>query len=122
MQLYDFIINYFTEVRMFYTFLHPSKTLSMLTFKILMNKLNEEKKIPSDFFLSMKQYNFLENWCSPIVKKDVEYHNLKFPTKVFENSVCTNVINNISNHGKYSQPDRTELEVTNKSIEIINNI
>lgn len=112
--LYEFIINYLTETRMFYTFLHPSKTLSMLTFKILMKKLGEVDSISADFFKSMKQYDFLEDWCSPITKMDVKYHNLKFPTKVFDDSIITSK--------KFSQPGSQELEVSDKCLDLINRI
>jgi hypothetical protein len=110
--LYEFIIEHLTETRMFYTFLHPSKTLSMLTFKILMQKIGEVDSISADFFRSMKQYDFLEDWCSPITKMDVEYHNLKFPIKVFDDSIIDSK--------KFSQPDSQELEVSDKSLDLIN--
>lgn len=110
--LYEFIIEYLTEMRMFYTFLHPSKTLSMLTFKILMQKLGEVDSISADFFRSMKPYDFLEDGCSPITKMDVEYHNFKFPTKVFDDSIIDSK--------NFSQPDLQELEVSDKSLDLIN--
>lgn len=84
-QLYEFIENNISEIRMFYTFNHPSKILSMLTFKILMSKLGQQ--IPDNFFQNAKQYNFLERHCSPITKKDVEVYNFTFFTKIFDNSI-----------------------------------
>ena len=109
-QLYEFIASHISGIRMFYTFNHPSKILSMLTFKILMSKLGE--KIPDNFFQDVKQYNFLEGHCSPITKKDIEIYNFSFFTKTFDDSIL-------------EQPDfkykmsPEELEIPEKYLKII---
>lgn len=84
-RLYDFIYRHLSEIRMFYTFNHPSKILSMLTFKILMSKLGGQ--IPEGFFQDVKKYNFLEGHGTPITKKDVEMNKFNFFIKIFDESV-----------------------------------
>lgn len=109
-QLYEFIANYISEIRMFYTFNHPSKILSMLTFKILMSKLGD--KIPDNFFQDVKKYDFLEGHCSPITKKDVETYNFSFFTKIFDDSILEQP------DFKYKMPPE-ELEIPEKYLKII---
>lgn len=87
--LYDFIIRYFSEIRMFYTFNHPSMIVSMLMFKILMSKLGEQDRIHSNFFHSVKDYNFLGGHGAPITKTDMNTYNFQFETRVFDDDIIT---------------------------------
>lgn len=109
-ELYDFIVDYISEIRVFYTFNHPSRILSMLTFKILMNKLNQS--IPKKFFHNMNDYHFLEGNGTPITQKDIDTYKFSFYTRIFENPALEQPI-------LYYQLSPEELEIPEKYLNMI---
>lgn len=110
--VYDFIIEYFADIRMFYTFNHPSTIVSMLVFKTLMHKLGQQNLINSNFFHSVKDYNFLGGHGTPITSTDINTYNFNFETKIFDDSIID------SNNFLYTLETK-ELSISDKYIDLI---
>jgi hypothetical protein len=110
--LYDFIVKYFTDIRMFYTLNHPSTIVSMLLFKILMRKLGEQDRIDPSFFYSVRDYNFLGAHGTPIIKTDMSTYNFNFDTKIFDDNI-------IDDPGLLYNLEAKELFISDKYLDLI---
>lgn len=110
--LYDFIIKYFADIRMFYTFNHPSTIVSMLVFKILMRQLGQQDLIDSNFFHRVKDYNFLGGHGTPITNTDISTYNFNFNTKVFDDSI-------VNSPGFLHVLETKELIISDKYLDLI---
>lgn len=112
-ELYSFIVRYFSETRMFYTFNHPSTIVSMLLFKILMSKLGEQDRIVDpNFFHKVKDYNFLGGHCTPITNTDMSTYRFSFETTVFDDDI-------INDPGRFCILETKELYISDKYIDLI---
>lgn len=110
--VYDFIVKHFADIRMFYTFNHPSTIVSMLVFKTLMSKLGQQDLIDPNFFYRVKDYNFLAGHGTPITKTDISTYNFNFETKIFDDSI-------VNDRGFLYILENKELSISDKYIDLI---
>lgn len=75
-ELWEFIDKHITSYRLFATYNHPTRILSLVLFKMLMRKIGY--RVPIPFFHSMIHYKFLEGNDTPIFKTDIETYGFQF--------------------------------------------
>lgn len=72
----SFIDSNIGKIKLFNTFNHPSKTLSLFLFKYITAKIGIY--LESSFFVEMQKYIFLEGNETPIFNIDKESYDIKF--------------------------------------------
>jgi hypothetical protein len=82
----EFIYENFTKIKMFSTINHPTTIVSMITFKIMAQRLGIKKELLSiDFFKHVSNHHLLSGNSTPVTRFDVDNYGFKFNTTVFEN-------------------------------------
>lgn len=75
----EFIYNNLSKTKLFATFNHPTRLLSLLTLKILIDKLNFDKKaISLELLLELSKIQFLEGHNTGIVYNDIDLYGFEF--------------------------------------------
>jgi hypothetical protein len=81
----EFIERNLTKTKLFNTFNHPRRVLSLFMFKQLMIKFGILLK--SGFFQDMNNYSFLEAKNFPIIQKDIDSYGLQFKCNISPESI-----------------------------------
>jgi len=76
----------FTKIKMFSTINHPTTIVSMLTFKIMAQRLGI-KQLSLEFFKHISKHHLLSGNSIPITRFDVENYGFQFKSTVFEDDV-----------------------------------
>jgi hypothetical protein len=70
--------KYYHTVKFFSTHNHPTRVLSLLLFKYLIEKI-KDIDIPLTFYKKFMNINFLESNAAPIFQIDVETYDIRYP-------------------------------------------
>lgn len=81
----EFIERNIIKIKLFSTFNHPTRVVMLLLFKYLALKMGIH--LPASFFTEMDKYNFIEGNELPIIQKDIDLYNLKFPCTISDELV-----------------------------------
>lgn len=100
----NFINKYFTSIKLFNTYNHPTKILLLFLFKNLMKRMGITLDIT--FFNTMYEYDILEGNDTPLFNIDITLYNFRFDAiiesthdRLYDKSFCTNYnINTILPH------------------------
>jgi hypothetical protein len=79
----------FMKIKMFSTINHPTTIVSMLTFKIMAQRLGI-KQLSLEFFKHISKHHLLSGNSTPITRFDFENYGFQFKSTVFENDVIRN--------------------------------
>jgi len=84
----EFIERNLFKTKLFNTFNHPRRVLSLFMFKQLMIKFGILLK--SDFFQDMNNYPFLECRDFPIIQRDLDAYGLQFKCNISPDAILDN--------------------------------
>jgi hypothetical protein len=101
----------FTKIKMFSTINHPTTIVSMLTFKIMAQRLGI-KQLSLEFFKHISKHHLLSGNSTPITRFDFENYGFQFKSTVFENDIIK------QKNFTYSPTDE-ESSITDERIKII---
>ena len=105
----DFFNEHFSNIKMYSTINHPTTIVSMLTFKLIAEKLGAKPSI--DFMRDVSKNHFLSGNSTPVTEFDMETHEFRFKTRVFDKEV-------LKKKGYYYHPGEEE-EIPEGHIKII---
>lgn len=95
----DFFDEHFNKIKMYSTINHPTTIISMLTFKLIAERLGVNPSL--EFMKEVSKKHFLSGNSTPVTEMDMDIYNFKFNTKVFGNEI-------LKTKGMYYSPGSEE--------------
>jgi hypothetical protein len=84
----DFFNENFQNIKMFSTINHPTTIISMMTFKIMAERLGIYKRLVDfNFLRQASTEHFLSGNSTPITKFDAQHYGFRFNATIFEDEV-----------------------------------